>query len=130
MLCAATVGLVVSAVCIASQALSAQGGTIRACVSGNGTLKVIGPSDSCSGQGSLLVWSVQGPAGTQGPVGPTGAAGAIGPTGPEGPAGKDGQGPPVPSPTVTMTLTVDQMNGDQPTPIVSFGLGDVSTVVS
>lgn len=113
----------------ASAAVSAQSGTIRACVSGNGNIRIVGAGESCGNQGSLLIWNAQGapgPAGAQGPAGPAGAQG------PEGPAGRDGRdatGPGEPAPTVTLQMTVDAMNGDLPTPISGFSLGATNPAV-
>jgi len=103
--------------------VSAQSGTIRACVSGNGNIRIVGAGESCGNQGALLIWNGQG---VPGPAGPQGPAGPAGPQGPEGPAGRDGRdatGPGEAEPTVTLQMTVDDMNADLPTPISSFSLG-------
>jgi type VI protein secretion system component Hcp len=107
--------------------VSAQSGTIRACVSGNGNIRIVGAGESCGNQGALLIWNADG---VPGPAGPQGPAGPAGPQGPEGPAGRDGRdatGPGEAEPTVTLQMTVDGMNGDDPTPIFSFSLGATNT---
>jgi type VI secretion system secreted protein Hcp len=113
--------------------VSAQSGAIRGCVGPSGQLTIIGQGQSCKQNESLLVWQTQGPAGATGPQGPTGAVGPegpAGPPGPEGPAGRDGRdatGPVPPAPAVTMTMKVEDMNGNQPTPIFTFSLGATNT---
>jgi type VI secretion system secreted protein Hcp len=116
-------------VAAAAAAVSAQSGTIRACVSGNGNIRIVGAGESCGNQGSLLIWNAQG---APGPAGPQGPAGPAGPQGPEGPAGRDGRdatGPAPPEATVTLQMTVGGMNGGQPTPILAFSLGATNTGV-
>jgi type VI secretion system secreted protein Hcp len=108
---------------IGNTLVSAQSGVIRGCVGNDGKISMSGPSGSCRNNETSLVWNVEGPAGVVGPQGP------VGPAGPEGPAGRDGRDgrdaiiPRPPAPTVAMTMKVDGMNGDNPTPIKSFSLG-------
>jgi hypothetical protein len=66
---------------------------IKACVGGNGVLRILTGKKCKSGQ-KTVSWSQQGPAGARGP---TGAQGATGATGPTGTAGLNGA--PVPSAT-------------------------------
>jgi type VI protein secretion system component Hcp len=118
-------GIALSFALVAASAVtvSAQSGTIRACVSGNGNIRIVGAGESCGNQGALLIWNGQG---VPGPAGPQGPAGPAGPQGPEGPAGRDGRdgtGPGQAEPTGTLQMTVDGMNGDLPTPIFSFSMG-------
>ncbi|MBE3009561.1 collagen-like protein [Microbispora sp. NEAU-D428] len=76
---------------------------IYACVSGNGSVRVLWsdspepspnpspvPSPGCYAGEKKIVWNQVGPAGPVGPTGPAGAAGPQGATGPEGPAGPAG----------------------------------------
>jgi hypothetical protein len=70
-------------------------GVIYACVNnGSGTVKIIGATDTCPNNWTLISWSqaggTQGPAGPTGPTGPTGATGATGPTGATGATGATG----------------------------------------
>jgi type VI protein secretion system component Hcp len=121
---AATVSVVLSFVMFGSALVSAQSGVIRGCVGNDRKISVIGPTDSCKNNESLVTWNAEGPAGPTGPQGP------IGPAGPEGPAGRDGRdgtGPVTPAPTVAMTMTVDAMNGNNATPIQAFTLGATNT---
>jgi type VI secretion system secreted protein Hcp len=124
---AASASLVVSFVMFASTNLSAQSGVIRACVGNDGKISVVDAAGSCKHNESLLIWNAAGPAG------PTGPQGSIGPAGPEGPAGRDGRdgrdgtSPLPPAPSVTMTMKVDGMNGNNPTPIQAFSLGASNT---
>ncbi len=66
---------------------------IHACVSSNGTLRIVSPTATCRPAETALDWSVQGPVGPQGlpgepgPQGPAGETGPSGPQGPQGPAG-------------------------------------------
>jgi type VI secretion system secreted protein Hcp len=104
--------------------LSAQGGVIHGCVGNDGKISVVGPTGSCKNNETPLTWNAAGPAGSVGPQGP------IGPAGPEGPAGRDGRdgtSPLPPAPTVSMTMKVDSMNGNNPTPIKAFSIGATNT---
>jgi type VI protein secretion system component Hcp len=124
--CAAIVS-VTGALTLSGARVSAQDATIRGCVGPQGSLRIISPSDSCRGTEALLTWNARGPAG---PAGAAGPAGPAGPTGPEGPAGRDGrdaEGPPAPVPVVSMQMTVDGMNSNNPTPIQAFSLGGSNT---
>jgi hypothetical protein len=86
-------------------AIAATGGftsassSIKACVGGNGILKVLTGKKCKSGQ-KAVSWNQQGPAGAQGPAGPQGATG---PTGPTGTAGLNGE----PGPSATTALTAN-----------------------
>lgn len=117
--------LAIAVVLGAHTPLQAQAGpaTIRACIGGGGSLRLVGPNEACKGNDQLVVWNVQGPAG---PAGPAGPSGATGPTGPEGPAGRDGrdaEAPGAPAPKFNLRITVDGLNGNNPTPIFGFSLG-------
>ncbi len=134
--CALAFSAVLAAVAAASD-VSAQSGpdsVIRGCVGNNGSLRVVGPSEACKNNESLLTWNASGPAGSIGPAGPTGA---IGPTGPQGPAGRDGrdgrdgQAPTPPAPTVMGQMKISGVTGidpSTPTPIFSFSSGATNTV--
>ena len=98
---------------------------IRACLTREGDLRLIGPSDTCRPGQTLLTWNSVGPSG---PAGPAGAPGPTGPTGPEGPAGRDGRDGRdgtvgTPAPTVTLQMIISAINSGAPTPIHSFKLG-------
>ncbi|MCH9010756.1 MAG: collagen-like protein [Chloroflexi bacterium] len=74
---------------------------IRGGVESDGSLRLIGSEDSCTGGETAIQWNVTGPEGTAGPVGdvgPNGTAGRQGAAGLQGPAGAQGdeglQGPP------------------------------------
>jgi hypothetical protein len=54
---------------------------------GNGTLRFLGPGDSCKKGETLVQWNAQGP---QGPIGQTGVQGQQGPMGPIGPSAPGG----------------------------------------
>src|SRR5687768_9764273 len=64
---------------------------IYACVH-QGSLypRIIGPTDICKNNETLVVWSIQGPQGPAGPTGPQGPQGQTGATGPQGPQGETG----------------------------------------
>jgi hypothetical protein len=74
--------------------LSAQSGTIKACVdSQNGALRIRHTENECGPNHYPLEWQQEGPAGPigpPGPVGPAGPAGFPGATGPVGPVGPPG----------------------------------------
>lgn len=123
---AAILAVVAAFVTGAGTRVHAQAGpaTIRACAGGGGTLRLVGPSETCKSNETLVVWNVEGPQGPTGPAGPTGA------TGPEGPAGRDGrdaQAPGPPAPTVSLRLTIHGLNSDNPVPIFAFSLGATQT---
>jgi len=124
---AATFSALLSFVLIAGTTVSAQSGTIRACVGSGGKLSVIGPSESCKAGESLLIWNAVGPTGPAGPIGPTGPAGPTGPDGPAGRDGRDAQSPLPPAAIVELQMKVDGMNGNNPTPIQQFSLGATNT---
>jgi hypothetical protein len=68
------------------------GGMIRTCVySSTGHLRVIGASEECKENETLLEWNMMGPAGAKGDPGPMGPRGPVGPAGPAGPAGVAGK---------------------------------------
>jgi len=117
--------------------LSAQSGpdtVIRGCVGNNGAVRIVGPSDSCKNNESLLTWNAAGPAGAVGPIGPAGPVGATGPQGPagrDGRDGRDGQVPTPPAPTVMGQMKIAGITGidpSTPTPIFSFSSGATNTV--
>ena len=120
--CGVMVSVVLTLIFVAGSRVSAQGsgGVIRACANNSGSLRVLLPGEACKPTESLLTWNIAGP------TGPDGAIGPAGPTGPEGPAGRDGRDaitpPPAASP-YSLQMTVDGMNGDNPTPIQAFSLG-------
>ena len=68
--------------------------TVNACVNNaSGELRIVGATDTCKANETLVTWNQQGPTGPQGPQGATGAQGepgATGATGPQGPAGANG----------------------------------------
>ena len=76
--------------------------TIRACVKGNGAMRIVAPGAKCADNEQPLTWNVQGPAGPAGrqgpkgdtglqvPKGDTGLQGLIGMTGLQGPKGDTG----------------------------------------
>jgi len=104
-------------------------GVIRACVNPDGKVQILGPTDACKANETLLTWNAvgpSGPAGAPGAGGPAGPAGAAGPAGPEGPAGRDGRDATAatpPAPTLTLTMRVSTINNNAPTPILTFSLG-------
>jgi hypothetical protein len=54
-------------------------GIVRACaIKATGTMRCIGPTESCKSTETLLQWNVQGPPGPQGPQGDAGPAGPPG----------------------------------------------------
>ena len=122
-----SIALSLAFVAAAAASVSAQSGTIRACVSGNGNIRIVGAGESCGNQGSLLIWNGQGVPGPAGPQGPAGPTGPQGPEGQPGRDGRDGTGPAPAEDTVTMQMTVDGMNGGQATPILAFSLGATNT---
>jgi type VI secretion system secreted protein Hcp len=124
---AATASTVLSFVLFAGALVSAQSGVIRGCVGKDREISVIGPTESCRHNESLVIWNAEGPAGPTGPQGPIGPAGPEGPAGRDGRDGRDGTGPATPAPTVAMTMTVDAMNGNNPTPIQAFTIGATNT---
>jgi len=99
------------------------GGVIGACVSANGSMRVIAPGDVCKKGETLLSWNAEGPAGPAGPAGPTGPTGATGPAGPAGRDGRDAEAPGPPPQTVMLQMSIDGLNGNLPTPIFGFTLG-------
>jgi len=122
---AAGAALAIAVVLGANTHVQAQAGpaTIRACIGGGGSLRLVGPSETCKGNDQLVVWNVQGPAGPAGPAGPSGATGATGPEGPAGRDGRDAEAPGAPAPKFNLRITVDGLNGNNPTPIFGFSLG-------
>lgn len=84
---------------LTASTVSADGGDtsiIHACVSNKtGSMRIVGPAESCKSTETPLHWSIAGPAGPQGPTGPAGPQGMKGDTGPTGPEGA--VGPPGPA---------------------------------
>lgn len=86
-----TVGLVAALVSAAS--VSAHGGKsalVHACVSGSGTVRIVGPSTRCRSGERALDWARSRTRGARGAPGTPGPPGARGPTGTRGPAGVQG----------------------------------------
>jgi type VI protein secretion system component Hcp len=109
---------------------------IRGCVGNNGGVRIIGSSDSCKNNESLLTWNAAGPAGPAGPIGPAGPVGPVGPAGPQGAAGRDGrdgrdaQPATPPAPTVIGEMKISGLTGidpQTPTPVFSFSSGATNT---
>lgn len=125
---------VVAAVLATSTRVAAQGpGVIRACVDREGEVHIIGPSDTCRRDQTLLTWDKVGPTGPAGPAGAPGSIGPMGPAGPvgpEGPAGRDGRDgrdavvAGTPAPTVTLDMSIED---GAPTPITAFSFGESTT---
>jgi type VI protein secretion system component Hcp len=124
---AATASGVAAFVMLGSTLVSAQSGVIRGCVGNDGKISVVGPTGTCKNNETLLTWNAAGAAGPQGPIGP---AGPEGPAGRDGRDGRDATGPVPPAPTVTLTMKVDGMNGNNPTPIQAFALGATNTATT
>jgi len=125
MACGAIIGVAGALILSGGVRLYAQDQVIRGCVGPQGTLRVIGAGDACRASETLLTWNARGPAGPAGATGSVGPAGPTGPTGAEGPAGRDGRDatvPPAPAPVISLRMTVDTLNGNNPTPILSFSL--------
>ena len=71
-----------------------QGGTLKACVNGEGRLKVVGSGTHCHKGQKPVSWNQTGPKGATGAAGANGAPGAQGPQGAHGAQGIEGpQGP-------------------------------------
>ncbi len=66
-------------------------GEITACVSKNGTIKIIYENDSCNQNETLLTWNIQGPKGDKGDKGDQGEQGAQGEKGDKGDPGTPAQ---------------------------------------
>ena len=80
---AATVGIGAGAVAFA------HGGdttAVHACVSAQGTLRIVAPTETCKARETALDWSIQGPQGIQGETGEQGEQGLPGEPGPPDPA--------------------------------------------
>jgi type VI protein secretion system component Hcp len=118
---AGTVGAGLAFFIAAGVGLQAQSGgqAIRACVTEEGILRVIGPNESCKGKRELLTWGVDGPTG---PTGPAGPAGPTGPAGPQGPAGRDATTP-APPPTMFEAQLLIQSKSAQPSPVLALSFG-------
>ena len=69
---------------------SATGGTITACVSRSGTVRIVSASRRCGRTARRVAWSKQGPRGFTGPRGAQGARGARGARGSTGARGAQG----------------------------------------
>jgi hypothetical protein len=80
------------------------GGTLKACVNGEGGIKLLKPGKHCRKGQQSVAWDQVGPTGANGAPGAAGATGASGPSGaagargaegakgPEGPKGGEGEG--------------------------------------
>jgi len=66
------------------------GGALRACVNGEGTLKLLKPGKHCGKGQQSVAWNQSGPAGANGAPGSPGATGAAGAPGAAGAKGADG----------------------------------------
>lgn len=134
------VGLAALLAAGATVLVSAHGGDgalIHACKNNtSGTIRIVGPNDSCRDSESPLDWNIQGPVGPQGPEGPQGVPGSQGPTGPqgtqglqgpqgpEGPQGPTGpQGPPGVVTPVTRIVTANLMGINSESGFNSMGFG-------
>ena len=53
-------------------------GKIRACITNNGSVKILAANENCSPRDTAIDWNVSGPAGPQGPQGPEGPPGSGG----------------------------------------------------
>jgi hypothetical protein len=90
---------------------SAQTATkVRACVGPSGSVRVVGVSEPCKSNESMLEWGGGMGQGPQGPMGPAGPAGPAGPQGIQGPAGPSGSG--------SGGLQVTNANGDELGPLL------------
>ena len=78
--------------------------TIRACANPAGQLRLIGATDSCRPQETLVTWAAGGTQGPAGPAGPQGLQGIQGPPGSdaEGVTGDSDRGPEVPGASVPL----------------------------
>lgn len=126
MACGAIVSIAGALIFSSGARVFAQDQVIRGCVGPQGTIRVIAAGEACRANETLLSWNARGPAGPSGATGPAGPTGPTGPTGPEGPAGRDGRdatAPPAPAPVISLQMTVDTLNGNNPTPILAFSLG-------
>jgi type VI protein secretion system component Hcp len=130
---AGMVGAGLAFVIAAGVRLPAQSGgqVIRACVTEEGVLRVIGPNETCKGKRELLTWGVEGPAGPTGSAGPAGPAGPTGPTGAAGRDGRDGTSPAPPPPMFEAQLLIPSKSA-QPSPVLglSFGASNPMTIGS
>src|SRR5690349_14455527 len=63
---------------------------VRACIGPSGGVRIVGATESCKSNESVLEWGGGTGQGPQGPIGPAGPAGPPGPQGPAGPSGSDG----------------------------------------
>jgi hypothetical protein len=90
---AATLALVfaMSGGAIAASGGFSSGGTLQACVNGDGSLKLLKPGKHCARGQKTVAWNQQGPAGPAGKAGAAGAGGATGAVGGTGPQGKEGK---------------------------------------
>ena len=99
------------------------GGSVTACVSAAGIVRLVAAGESCRAAEQLVVWSVEGP---QGPAGPEGPEGPQGPTGPEGPAGPACTPGATPPPLQAGLLTI----GSASSAIYSFSFGATAPISS
>jgi len=124
---------------VGSQARAQAPAQIFACITQQGTLKVIAQGVPCAQNETLLTWNAVGPQGPQGPIGATGAQGptgatgaqgatgamgAQGPAGPAGPAGATGApGPAGPSDAYVGVGGVSgPLNNNAPTVVISVNV--------
>jgi len=117
----------VAAFGLAAVSVAAQGSVIRACVSRDGQVRIVGAGETCRPNETLMTWNAVGPTGATGPTGPTGPAGPAGPTGPEGAPGRDGRdavAPAPPAPTVTLDMSIET---GPALPITKFSFGEMNT---
>jgi hypothetical protein len=87
---AATLALVLamSGGAVAATGGFSSGGKLRACVNGEGGLRLLKPGKHCTRSQQAIAWNQEGPAGARGAIGSPGAAG---PKGVEGPKGESGE---------------------------------------
>lgn len=105
--------------------------TINACVSRDGAVRIVTPSDNqgCRKDETPVSWNTVGPVGATGATGAAGATGASGATGATGPAGRDGRdgvsasNPPDPdsvAATVSVTGAKQGSFSQSPIPVTGF----------
>ncbi|HEX3805457.1 MAG TPA: type VI secretion system tube protein Hcp [Gaiellaceae bacterium] len=82
--------LVLAAVATYSLAASSSDSqTLNACVSNDGSLRLVASPTACRKNEHAVSWNTTGPAGPAGPAGPQGVTGPAGPAGPQGSATSD-----------------------------------------
>ena len=82
--------------------------TINACVSGNGSIRLVSAAANCRRGESPISWNTVGPAG---PAGAQGIAGRDGQPGAAGPAGPQGEPPPDPDSVAATVMVTGQKQG-------------------